>query len=189
VTGHYEVSARDLAEVQAIATLGLLVDRPMPGQPRNPTIWAWGYLSSAVEWRTMNECRAILAGLREGIEMTRSTHTDIVNARIRGVLAEKKVAATAASAAIGLAETGVSKRLRGQVRWTIDELLELAKFLDVPLSQLVPEPTPAGARQREFVDGVATVAVQPHPDGEMHGRGDAGGRHPAEAGVRAGGSE
>lgn len=39
---------------------------------------------------------------------------------------------------LGLSQAGVSRRLAGQVEFTVSELVTVARFLDVPLADLLP---------------------------------------------------
>lgn len=45
---------------------------------------------------------------------------------------------------LGMAQAAVSRRLRGETSWRVDELQAVADFLDVPVSALLPI-APAGA--------------------------------------------
>jgi len=40
---------------------------------------------------------------------------------------------------LGLSQAGVSRRLAGQVEFTVSELATVAAFLDVPMAELLPE--------------------------------------------------
>lgn len=68
-------------------------------------------------------------------------HTNIsaaVGANIRAEMARRGVAQMTLAAAVGVSQSGLSKRLRGHTPLGVDELLRIAAFLDVPVNDLIP---------------------------------------------------
>ena len=61
-----------------------------------------------------------------------------VTANIRAEMARRGVTQKALSEALGINQSGVSERLNGNVPLRVDELLQIAALLDVPVSTLAP---------------------------------------------------
>lgn len=69
-------------------------------------------------------------------------HTNIsaeVGANIRAEMARRGVAQMTLAAAVGVSQSGLSKRLRGHTPLGVDELLRIAAYLDVPAYDLIPD--------------------------------------------------
>lgn len=67
------------------------------------------------------------------------TIADAVSGNIRGAMARRRKLQTDVGTALGLGQQAVSARLAGTVRWSVVEVVEVARLLDVPLSELVPD--------------------------------------------------
>ena len=61
-----------------------------------------------------------------------------VGANIRAEMARRGVAQMTLAAAVGVSQSGLSKRLRGHTPLDVNELLRIAAFLDVPVNDLIP---------------------------------------------------
>lgn len=72
-------------------------------------------------------------------EVTRSTPVDAVNSAIEAA----KLTQTRIADALGITQPAVSRRMRGEVEWSISELRTLAPLVDTPLVVLLGE-APAG---------------------------------------------
>ena len=59
-----------------------------------------------------------------------------IGANVRAEMARRNVSQTTLAAALGITQAGISKRIRGQVPFTIDQLVKIAAALDVPLATL-----------------------------------------------------
>lgn len=72
--------------------------------------------------------------------------SEVVAEAIRNALAEAKKSGRQLAHEIGMPRSNLSRRMTGEVDFTIDELAAIAAALDIPLSALVEEAaTPAGA--------------------------------------------
>ena len=72
----------------------------------------------------------------------------IVSGNLRAELARRELSQTDLGRALGLPQSAISKRLRSVTPWTLPELEEAARFLNLSLEQLVTapsEPTAIGA--------------------------------------------
>ena len=57
-------------------------------------------------------------------------------AQIRGLMATKRVTQAEAAAALGISQTAISRRLRGEIPFNVTELDALSKLLGVPVVRL-----------------------------------------------------
>lgn len=64
----------------------------------------------------------------------------VPNAAIRGELARAGVEFKEVAAWLGLAPSGITKRMAGDIKWRMDELQTVAARLDVPVARLIDEP-------------------------------------------------
>lgn len=62
--------------------------------------------------------------------------------RVRAMLAYHEKNQTAAAAVLGLSQAAVSRRLRGDVAFSISELGRLAGWLDISVADLIPPSQP-----------------------------------------------
>lgn len=71
-----------------------------------------------------------------------------VGRRVHMMMWEQRITQTALGRAIGLDQSGLGKRLRGERGWSLDDLAAVADELDVTIAYLVGEtkeaPTPKG---------------------------------------------
>lgn len=70
---------------------------------------------------------------------TVQTIADVVASKIRGQLAAQRIRQEDLASALGLHQTSVSARLSGRTPWTLVEVIDVAAFFGVPLSELVPD--------------------------------------------------
>jgi hypothetical protein len=61
-----------------------------------------------------------------------------VNQRVIEAIASTETTRMRVSEAAGLAPHAVSKRLRGEVRWSLDDLVSVATVLGLHVSELIP---------------------------------------------------
>lgn len=65
-----------------------------------------------------------------------------VAAEVRAAMARRRVSQSGLAAELGIAQSGLSRRLNGQVPFDIDELEKLSTFLEVPVGTLIPQVVP-----------------------------------------------
>ena len=69
------------------------------------------------------------------------TRTAQVGANVRAEMARRRLPQQSVALALGLSQTGMSKRLNGIVPWDVNELAAAAEVLGVPVSVLLEEHT------------------------------------------------
>lgn len=62
-----------------------------------------------------------------------------IGANVRAEMARRGISQVAIASKLGLPQTSVSKRLRGEVAFNVDELTAVADHLGVPLAALLAE--------------------------------------------------
>lgn len=62
-----------------------------------------------------------------------------IGANVRAEMARRGISQVAIASKLGLPQTSVSKRLRGEVAFNVDELAAVADHLSVPLAALLAE--------------------------------------------------
>ena len=80
------------------------------------------------------------------------TTDEAIGQRVHQILWTRRIRQSDVCLALGVSRPTMSKRLRGERPWTVDELLALAAYLRVPITDLLPEwcaardsnPVPAG---------------------------------------------
>jgi transcriptional regulator with XRE-family HTH domain len=80
-----------------------------------------------------------------------SMQTVDVASEVRAAIARKRVKQNALAAALGLSQPAISRRLSGDIEFSITELTATAQLLNIPLGDLLPIPTspaPAGDQQQ-----------------------------------------
>ena len=70
---------------------------------------------------------------------TQLSHSEIVAAEVRAVMARKRIRQSALVGPLGISQAGVSRRLSGAVEFTVTELDAVARVLEVPLASLLPQ--------------------------------------------------
>ena len=70
--------------------------------------------------------------------MTSNLPAHRVADEVRAGMARKRVTQQALAAAISLSQAALSRRLRGEVAFDVNELTAVAAHLDIPLSDLLP---------------------------------------------------
>ena len=78
-----------------------------------------------------------------------------ISLNVRSLMSQRNVSQQQLANAIGLPQTGVSKRLRGATHWNAPDIQAVAEAFDVPWSRLV-EPMEEG-------DAPAPLRVVAHP--------------------------
>lgn len=68
-----------------------------------------------------------------------------LEATIRAEMARRGVLQKDVAAVLGISVQGISERLNGHTRITVDELVKIAALLQVPISNLVDSQVPAQA--------------------------------------------
>ncbi len=70
-----------------------------------------------------------------------------VASEVRALMGRFQVSQTALSQAIGIAQSGLSRRLRGDVPFDVDDIYTIAAYFDVPVTSIVADDsgTTAGA--------------------------------------------
>lgn len=58
---------------------------------------------------------------------------------IRAEMARRRLSQTELAGVLGISQTAVSRRLSGDTRFSVDELLKVAGWLGVPAASLLPE--------------------------------------------------
>jgi hypothetical protein len=87
--------------------------------------------------------------------------------RVRGLLGENQISGRRMASALHMDQKAFSRRYRGEVAWSTDELADLARILRVPFGELCairdsnPEPADSVPARRHLVlvsaEGVAPV--------------------------------
>jgi len=79
----------------------------------------------------------------------------LIAGRIRGIMAEHLIPANRVAAAIGLTQPTFSRRYTGEVDWSVDELVKLAKAFGMTFAELcsVIEPDVTGDTEGEVPPG------------------------------------
>jgi transcriptional regulator with XRE-family HTH domain len=67
------------------------------------------------------------------------TPAALTGANVRAELARKGISQMTLAGHIGMTQASVSKRLRGEVAFNVDELSAVARVLDVPIASLLAE--------------------------------------------------
>jgi transcriptional regulator with XRE-family HTH domain len=58
--------------------------------------------------------------------------------RVRALLADREISEAALARQLGLSQSYVSRRMRGDVTWRVDDIARIAAHLGVAVSDLVP---------------------------------------------------
>lgn len=85
-------------------------------------------------------CRILSLVTGDGGEVTpMATATAIVGKKIHDLLWERRIPQRQLADHIDIDQSTLSRKLRGDRPWTLDEVFSCAGFFDVPLSDLIPE--------------------------------------------------
>jgi transcriptional regulator with XRE-family HTH domain len=76
--------------------------------------------------------------------MTNSLPADIA-AEVRAEISRQRKPQRKLAEILGISQQQVSDRVLGVVEWRISELVQVARWLNVPLASFVPADAPAGA--------------------------------------------
>jgi transcriptional regulator with XRE-family HTH domain len=70
--------------------------------------------------------------------MQREGRSRQVAGEVRAVLARRQISGKQLASQLGMSQFAISRRLRGETPFSIDELAASAEFLGVPLTELLP---------------------------------------------------
>ena len=74
----------------------------------------------------------------------RYTAHEAIGISVNQLLFTRNIKRQRLGAALGVQGQAISKKLRGQSRWTIEEIYAMAEFFDVDLMDLLPRKLPRG---------------------------------------------
>lgn len=69
--------------------------------------------------------------------MTPTTPSEAVAAEIRAELARRRIRQAKLAALLGISQVSVSRRLSGETPFDINELVKVAEFLGIPVSDIL----------------------------------------------------
>jgi transcriptional regulator with XRE-family HTH domain len=72
-----------------------------------------------------------------------TTTGNLVASEVRAELGRQRISGSALAKSLGMSQAGISRRLRGEVPFDVDELSAIAALLNVPLSALLTGSTSA----------------------------------------------
>ncbi|QFG09709.1 hypothetical protein PBI_PIPP_38 [Gordonia phage Pipp] len=75
----------------------------------------------------------------------------------------RKITQTQIGARIGIGQSAVARKLRGERPFAVDELMAIAAFLDVPITDLLPTEPPPGPDAPDGGDECARRDSNPKP--------------------------
>jgi len=100
-----------------------------------------------------------------------SVHADHLNAgaiiagNVRAEVARQRIPQARTAAALGQNQQWLSRRMTGHVEFRISELLILAEFLDVPITDLLPKQKTAAPVRDDGRQAVAGAGFEPATSG------------------------
>lgn len=65
------------------------------------------------------------------------TQRDIVAAAVRAELARQRITNRMIGRQLGMSDSGIGRRLNGELPFTVEQIVTVARLLNVPLTQLV----------------------------------------------------
>lgn len=71
--------------------------------------------------------------------MPNETYATRVAASVRAEMARRDVTQARLAEALGMTQPAISRRVSGQLPFDVDELHRIARFLDIPVSALIPK--------------------------------------------------
>lgn len=77
------------------------------------------------------------------MEPTEARTAPPVSGRVRDLLRERGLSDSAMARELGFSQPYMSRRMRGDVPWRVDELTQIATFLNVPVTELLATAQPA----------------------------------------------
>ena len=95
--------------------------------------------------------------------MTMQTSVDVAS-EVRAAMARKRVKQNQLAEALGLHQSAISRRLSGEIEFSITDLVAIAKLLDVPLADLLPIPalvSPGDVPSSPDADGTSPAEEEP----------------------------
>lgn len=75
----------------------------------------------------------------DSIPETDQTPNDRVCRKIGALIGETRTPKSDLAAALGLPPSALTRRLKGEVEWRVNDLVDVARFFGVALSDLVPD--------------------------------------------------
>ena len=96
---------------------------------------------------------------------TDETITSVIRTNIRVAMARADVSQKDLGNAIGVSQQGISQRMHGSSRWSVEEILGVAQYLGVPVSELMPDSLTAGTGSGRMRRPAPDSSPHPHrPD-------------------------
>ena len=83
----------------------------------------------------------------------------VVAATIRAEMARKRETQTRMAPKLGMSQSSLSKRIRGEVPFSIPEITNVATLLDIPVASLLDVGQRAGYGQHDSVSGTAPAEL------------------------------
>lgn len=77
--------------------------------------------------------------------MTNTSPAQRVSGEVRAAMARKRVTQSVLAAHLGISQAALSRRLRGEIPFDVNELALIASHLDVTIDALIPTPDAAAS--------------------------------------------
>lgn len=95
-----------------------------------------------------NVCRCVISGQQDtprAVSDVQVCHTlscmnvsAVIGERVHTLMWRRRIEQRTVSAALGMTQPALSRKLRGQRLWSVEELVEVAAYLGVPVTDLLP---------------------------------------------------
>jgi transcriptional regulator with XRE-family HTH domain len=72
---------------------------------------------------------------------------------------DRQISSRSMAGQLGIDESTMARKLRGNRKWTLDEVLRVAAVLDVPITDLLPEWAPRDSDPEPTVSGFRHLAL------------------------------
>lgn len=102
------------------------------------------------DMKCCRDCRACRIVLLMTIELESTTERSVnalVGERVHQALWRRKITQTQFAPMLGVTQSALSRKMRGERAFGVDELLDISEYLDIPITDLLPK------------------RKDPHPDG------------------------
>ena len=112
--------------------------RPLNGVPQElpeDTPWRWARHAERANLRL--DVSSVAGSSVAFVRQTAAEHTA---GAVRAELARRRISGRQLARDLGWKHSTVSRRLNGESRWQVDELVAVASYLDIPVTDLLPEP-------------------------------------------------
>ena len=93
---------------------------------------------------------------------------EVIGERVHGIMWRRRISQDALAPQLGIAQSALSRKMRGQVQWTARDVAVVAAVLGVEVADLMPSPAELEGLDVTPPRGVSRSRLSPKPNNDTY---------------------